>query len=423
MPLNPKVIAVLGLGYVGLPLAVEIGKHRPVVGFDINPERIRELQAGNDPTLQGHDLSSAQHLAFTIDTQEIAHCSVFVIAVPIPLGPSRQPDFGPLRKASRIVGQLLKPGDLVIYESTAAPGTIDTICVPLLEQTSGLRLNEGFACGCSPCRTVPGDPELSLTKVRKVTAGSSPAAADAVDALYRSIVRAGTWRADSIRMAEAIAATAQLQRELHSAMRHELGVLFKRQGLDSAQVFDSVDDLYSRIRDRSAPSGAMPLFHAALQLKHKALAMDMHPELLQATARINESVPEQCADDILSILMRQGHTLLGARVLVLGLSVLPNCPEVRDTPVLRLIEALEDYGVVIDVHDPWVDPDAALEKTGLACLPTLPARNDYAAIVLAVAHQEFIELCAQGTPELGLPNAVWYDATGLLPAPQAQTCH
>jgi UDP-N-acetyl-D-glucosamine/UDP-N-acetyl-D-galactosamine dehydrogenase len=417
MNLNQKHIAIIGLGYVGLPLAVEFGKHRPVVGLDINPRRIAELQAGKDHTLEcsPEQLKAASQLSFTHQLDGISACQVFIVTVPTPVDTANRPDMTPLLKASQTVGQVLKKGDIVVYESTVYPGATEEVCVPVLEQTSGLKFNVDFFCGYSPERINPGDKVNTLTTIKKITSGSTPAVADEVDALYNTIIKAGTWKASSIKVAEAAKVIENTQRDVNIALMNELSLIFHRLGIDTLEVLQAAGTKWNFLPFRPGLVGGHCIGVDPYYLTHKAQEVGYHPEVILAGRRINDSMASHVADDTVKLMLRKHKPVLGSRVLVLGLTFKENCPDLRNTKVVDIVAALKAYNAEVDVYDPWIDVDEAREEYGLDCLRQAPAKGRYAAVVLAVGHREFAEWGEAGIKAFGEPDSVLYDVKGLLP--------
>lgn len=417
MHLNDKIIAIIGLGYVGLPLAVEFGKRRPVIGFDIQPTRIRELQGGTDHTLECSpaELAEARHLRYSADRADLREAQVFIVTVPTPVDNANRPDMTPLVKASETVGQALKAGDVVIYESTVYPGATEEVCVPVLERESGLRFNQDFFCGYSPERINPGDKEHRLPSIKKVTSGSTPAVAEAVDALYREIVTAGTHKASSIKVAEAAKVIENTQRDLNIALMNELSLIFHRLGIDTLEVLQAAGTKWNFLPFRPGLVGGHCIGVDPYYLTHKAQEVGYHPEVILAGRRINDSMATHVADETVKLMLRKGKPVLGSRVLVLGLTFKENCPDVRNTKVVDIVTGLHSYKVEVDVYDPWIDIDEARHEYGLECLSSAPDPGRYAGIVLAVGHREFIALGEAGIKAFGEPGAVLFDVKGILP--------
>jgi len=386
----PRPLAVIGLGYVGLPLAVEFARHRRVIGFDIKPQRLEELRRGHDSTREvpPADLAAARHLALTGDPADLRAATIFIVTVPTPIDAQKRPDLTPLIRASETVGRALKPGDLVIYESTVYPGCTEEDCVPVLERHSGLKFNTDFTCGYSPERINPGDHARRLTTITKVTSGSTPAAAERVDALYRGIVTAGTYRAESIRVAEAAKVIENTQRDLNIALVNELAIIFNRMGIDTQAVLKAAGTKWNFLPFRPGLVGGHCIGVDPYYLTHKAEALGYHPQVILAGRRINDGMGAYVAGQLVKAMLKRRIQVNGARALVLGLTFKENCPDLRNTRVIDVISELRDYGMTVDVHDPWADPAEARHEYGLD-LVAAPPPGAYDAVVLAVAHDAY----------------------------------
>lgn len=417
MDLSQAPIAVIGLGYVGLPLAVEFGKQRDVLGFDIDAARIAELQSGQDHTLECSpaELNSAGHLRFSARTDDLRRCRVYIVTVPTPVDSANRPDMSPLLRASETVGRVLKRGDVVVYESTVYPGATEEVCVPVLEQHSGLRFNSDFYCGYSPERINPGDKEHRLPLIKKVTSGSTPEAATAVDALYAQIITAGTHKASSIRVAEAAKVIENTQRDLNIALMNELSLIFHKLGIDTHEVLQAAGTKWNFLPFRPGLVGGHCIGVDPYYLTHKAQQVGYHPEVILAGRRINDGMGAHVADETVKLMLRKGIPMLNARVLVLGLTFKENCPDVRNTKVIDIVRTLQTYHLQVDVYDPWIDVAEAAHEYGLSCLAEPPAAGQYAAVVLAVGHRQFAEAGAAAIRAYGCPGAVLFDVKGLLP--------
>lgn len=403
-------IAVIGLGYVGLPLAVEFGKRREVVGFDINPRRVEALRNGVDATreVEPGELAAACRLSLTTDPADLADCSIYIVTVPTPIDAHKRPDLGPLLRASETVGRVLKRGDVVIYESTVYPGATEEDCVPVLERASGLVFNRDFFCGYSPERVNPGDKAHRLTTIVKVTSGSTPDVADMVDALYAEIVTAGTHKAESIRVAEAAKVIENTQRDLNIALVNELAIIFNRMGIDTEAVLRAAGTKWNFLPFRPGLVGGHCIGVDPYYLTHKAEALGYHPQVILAGRRINDGMGAHVASQLVKAMIRRRLPIDGARVLVMGLTFKENCPDLRNTRVVDVVEELREYGMHVDVHDPWVDPAEAEEEYGIALLAAPPA-GAYDAVVIAVAHGDFRALGSGGVRALGRAGHVLYD--------------
>ena len=461
-PAHP--LAIIGLGYVGLPLAVEFGKHRPVVGFDINPGRIAELRAGRDSTREvtAEDLDQARHLSYTSDPEQLRACRIYIVTVPTPVDAHKRPDLTPLLKASETVGRVLKPGDLVIYESTVYPGCTEEDCVPVLERHSGLtyvrtdrrsaepserpnpeRRAEGPSGPEAETRAIGGPPlpgqrglqppprastaataqsastpatrSHRLTTIKKVTSGSTPEVAAAVDALYRQIITAGTHPASSIRVAEAAKVIENTQRDLNIALMNELALIFGRLGIDTLEVLEAAGSKWNFLPFRPGLVGGHCIGVDPYYLTHKAVAVGYHPEVILAGRRINDRMGAHVAEDVVKLMLRRGIGVCHSRILVLGLTFKENCPDLRNTRVIDIIHALRDYSIAVDCYDPWIDRAEALHEYGLDCLAELPPPGTYDALILAVAHRDFIEMGAPGLRRFAKPRSILYDVKSVLP--------
>jgi len=416
MSVQSETIAVIGLGYVGLPLAVEFGKHRPTVGFDIKADRIAELRAGQDHTreVDAEELAQARHLRFASDVADIANASIYIVTVPTPIDDHKRPDLTPLIKASETVGRVLKPGDLVIYESTVYPGATEEECVPVLERVSGLSFNKDFFCGYSPERINPGDKAHRLTTILKVTSGSTPDIADRVDALYASIITAGTYKAESIRVAEAAKVIENTQRDLNIALINELAIIFNRLGIDTEAVLKAAGTKWNFLNFRPGLVGGHCIGVDPYYLTYKAESLNYHPQVILAGRRINDGMGAYVAGQMIKAMLNRRIQVNGSRVLVLGLAFKENCPDLRNTRVVDVVQELRDYGVNVDVHDPWVDPAEAREEYGLEIVTELQ-EGVYDGIVLAVAHQGYRDGGEAPLRALGTPSHVFFDLKSVFP--------
>lgn len=412
-----KQIAIIGLGYVGLPLAVEFGKHRPVLGFDINHQRIAELQSGQDRTLEcsSEELQESFQLSYSSQSEDLKPCQIFIVTVPTPVDRANRPDMTPLVKASETVGKVLKAGDIVIYESTVYPGATEEVCVPVLEKYSSLKFNQDFFCGYSPERINPGDKEHRLPTIKKVTSGSNPAVAEEVDQLYRQIITAGTHKASSIKVAEAAKVIENTQRDVNIALMNELSLIFHKLGIDTLEVLQAAGTKWNFLPFRPGLVGGHCIGVDPYYLTHKAQEVGYHPEVILAGRRINDSMASHVADETVKLMLRKKLPVLGSKVLVLGLTFKENCPDVRNTKVVDIVKALQGYNTKVDVYDPWIDLAEAEQEYGLNCLAQTPAVGEYAAIVLSVGHKQFIELGSAGIRAWGQSDAVLFDVKGILP--------
>ena len=417
MNLQKKTIAIIGLGYVGLPLAVEFGKIRPVIGFDINSQRIDDLQGGEDHTLECNpeELAQASHLRYSCNPADLQQAQVFIVTVPTPVDQANRPDMKPLVKASETVGKALKTGDVVIYESTVYPGATEEVCVPVLEKFSGLKFNADFFCGYSPERINPGDKEHRLPTIKKITSGSNPEVAEAVNQLYQQIITAGTHKANSIRVAEAAKVIENTQRDLNIALMNELSLIFNKLGIDTLEVLQAAGTKWNFLPFRPGLVGGHCIGVDPYYLTHKAQEVGYHPEVILAGRRINDGMASHVADETVKLMLRKNLPVLGSKVLVLGLTFKENCPDLRNTKVVDIVKALRGYNTQVDVYDPWIDVTEALHEYDLVCLTEAPAQRQYAAIVLAVGHHQFLSMGEQGIKAFGQPGAVLYDVKSILP--------
>ena len=410
-------IAIVGLGYVGLPLAVEFGKHYPTMGFDINAIRVEELRSGIDSTLEVEPelLAEAAGLRFSDRLDDIAACNVFIVTVPTPIDAAKRPDLTPLVKASEAIGGILKPGDVVIYESTVYPGCTEEVCVPILTRVSGLQFNRDFHVGYSPERINPGDKAHRVTNILKVTSGSTPAAAEFVDALYASIIVAGTHKAPSLKVAEAAKVIENTQRDLNIALVNDLAILFNKLGIDTLDVLEAAGTKWNFLPFRPGLVGGHCISVDPYYLTHKAQEVGHHPQVILAGRRTNDGMGGYVADQTIKLMVRKGINPVGARILMLGLAFKENCPDLRNTRVVDIVHALQGYNTRIDVFDPWVDAGAAQHEYGLTLIAD-PDHGEYDAIVLAVGHDEFRRLGAAGVRAFGKPGGcVVFDVKYVLP--------
>ncbi|HET8897413.1 MAG TPA: nucleotide sugar dehydrogenase [Rhodanobacteraceae bacterium] len=409
-------VAVIGLGYVGLPLAAGFGHVLPTLGFDINRTRIAELQQHRDHTLEMSpaELAAVPQLAFSHTPEDLKACNVYIVTVPTPIDDSKRPDLTPLESASRTVGQAIGKGDVVVFESTVYPGATEEVCIPLIEQVSGLRYNEDFYAGYSPERINPGDKEHRLETILKVTSGSTPAAADFVDTLYRRVIKAGTHKASSIRVAEAAKVIENTQRDLNIALINELALIFHRLGIDTQEVLEAAGTKWNFLPFRPGLVGGHCIGVDPYYLTHKAQQIGYHPEVILSGRRINDGMGAHVAERVIKLMIERRIHVADARVLVLGLAFKENCPDLRNTRVTDIIHELASYHATVDVYDPWVNAAEARHEYGLDLIEA-PQAGAYDAIVLAVAHQQFAELGAAGIRAFGKPNAILFDVKQLLP--------
>jgi len=415
--LDEARLAIIGLGYVGLPLAVEFGKQMSVVGFDIDTTRIEQLASGHDRTreLEDSELASATHLSFTTDLSDIADCTIFIVTVPTPIDAHKRPDLTPLLRASETVGRVLKPGDVVVYESTVYPGATEEECVPVLERVSGLVFNRDFFAGYSPERINPGDKEHRLPTIRKITSGSTPRIADLIDTLYARIITAGTYRTASIRVAEAAKVIENTQRDLNIALINELAIIFNRMGIDTEAVLLAAGTKWNFLPFRPGLVGGHCIGVDPYYLTHKAQAIGYHPEIILAGRRLNDGMGPYVANQLVKAMLKRDIPVRGSRVLMLGLAFKENCPDLRNTRVVDVVRELLDFGAEVDVYDPWVDPAEAEHEYGITPI-VHPETSSYDAIILAVAHRCFGEKGVEAIRAYGKPAHVLYDLKYALPA-------
>ncbi|MBN8279989.1 MAG: Vi polysaccharide biosynthesis UDP-N-acetylglucosamine C-6 dehydrogenase TviB [Gammaproteobacteria bacterium] len=413
-------VAIIGLGYVGLPLAVEFGRHLDTVGFDIDPKRIADLRAGNDFTLEtdAEELKAASHLKFTTDLELLRGRDVYIVTVPTPIDAAKRPDISALRAASRTVGKVLGKGAIVVYESTVYPGCTEDDCAPILEQVSGLKLNQDFFVGYSPERINPGDKEHRLTTIRKITSGSTPEAARFVDGLYGRIITAGTYPASSIRVAEAAKVIENTQRDVNIALINELALIFNRMGLDTLEVLQAAGTKWNFLPFRPGLVGGHCIGVDPYYLTHKSQEMGYHPEMILAGRRINDNMGLYVATEVIRLMVKRGMSLPKSRILVLGVTFKENCPDVRNTRVVDVVQELKSYGAAVDVYDPWADPDVVRHEYGFDILTKAPGTGLYDGIVVAVAHKQFSDMGPKAIHAWGRAGHVLYDIKSLLPADQ-----
>ncbi len=410
LTLNDIKIAVIGLGYVGLPLAVEFGKHRPVVGFDINTQRIDELKSGTDHTLEVSDdeLEQAAQLSFSSDLADLKDCNFFIVTVPTPIDDFKQPDLTPLIKASQALGSILKQDDIVVYESTVYPGATEEVCVPELEKASHLKFNTDFYVGYSPERINPGDKEHRVTNILKVTAGSTPEIANLVDDVYNLVITAGTHKAASIKVAEAAKVIENTQRDVNIALINELAVIFNKMGIDTEAVLKAAGTKWNFLPFRPGLVGGHCIGVDPYYLTHKAQAIGYNPEIILAGRRLNDGMGEYVATQLVKTMIKKRIQVEGAKVLVLGFSFKENCPDIRNTKVIDIIKELRDYNIDVDVYDPWIDSSEAEHEYQIMPIDA-PKSNYYDGVILAVAHQQFVDMGADTIRDFGKDQHVLYD--------------
>jgi UDP-N-acetyl-D-galactosamine dehydrogenase len=410
-------IGVIGLGYVGLPLAVEFGRKYPTVGFDVKASRIDELKRGRDSTLEVSEaeLKAASKLSYSADVEAIADCNFYIVTVPTPIGSGNRPLLTPLRNASIAIGSVLKKNDIVVYESTVYPGATEEFCVPFLEQGSGLTFNEDFFVGYSPERINPGDKQHRLPMILKVTSGSTPEAATFIDKVYRSIIEAGTHLASSIKVAEAAKVIENTQRDVNIALINELAMIFERIGIDTEEVLLAAGTKWNFLPFRPGLVGGHCIGVDPYYLTYKAEQLGYHPQMILAGRRINDDMPIYVVSRIIKLMLGRGMQPHGARVLIMGLTFKEDCPDVRNTKIVDIVHELKVYGVNADVHDPWVEPAEAEAQCGVT-LTAEPETGAYDAVILAVAHRQFKEMGEAGLKAFGKPGAVYFDIKYLLPS-------
>ncbi|NJD23998.1 MAG: nucleotide sugar dehydrogenase [Betaproteobacteria bacterium] len=394
MNLNEVRIAIIGLGYVGLPLAVEFGKFRPVIGFDINPSRIAELRAGKDCTLEvlPQDLRAAKQLVFSDNYDDLANCGIFIVTVPTPVDKANRPDLTPIVKASETVGRVMTPGAVVIYESTVYPGCTEEVCVPVLEKYSGLKFNVDFFCGYSPERINPGDKVNTLTKIKKITSGSTRVVAEAIDDLYARIITAGTFPATSIRVAEAAKVIENTQRDINIALVNELSVIFDRLGIDTIEVLEAAGSKWNFLPFRPGMVGGHCIGVDPYYLTHKAEEVGYHPQVILAGRRINDNMARYAARSLIRLMLRNGIDVPRSTVGVLGITFKENCPDIRNSKVADLVAELQSWGVSVVVSDPWANEDEVFQEYGIR-LGRIDAAHQVDALIVAVGHNEFRREC------------------------------
>lgn len=403
-------IAIIGLGYVGLPLAVEFGKKVSVVGFDIHQKRVDELKSGQDHTLEvsPEELKQASHLSYTADLDDLKACNFFIVTVPTPIDDYKQPDLTPLIKASTSIGKVLKKRDIVVYESTVYPGATEEACIPVLEQVSGLKFNQDFFAGYSPERINPGDKLHRVTNILKITSGSTPEVADFVDQVYNLVIEAGTHKAPSIKVAEAAKVIENTQRDVNIALINELAVIFNKMGIDTEAVLEAAGTKWNFLPFRPGLVGGHCIGVDPYYLTHKAQAIGYHPEIILAGRRLNDNMGAYVVTQLVKGMIKKKIQVEGAKVLILGLSFKENCPDIRNTKIIDIVAELKEYETQVDVYDPWVDQAEAEHEYGITPVQSVE-KNTYDAVILAVAHEQFKEMGATAIRALGKNNHVLYD--------------
>jgi UDP-N-acetyl-D-glucosamine/UDP-N-acetyl-D-galactosamine dehydrogenase len=412
-------IAIIGLGYVGLPLAVEFGKKFETIGFDINGPRIAALISGHDSTLEVDEaeLKQATQLSYTTDIEQLKSCNIYIVTVPTPIDSHKRPDLTPLEKASKAVGKVLSKGDIVIYESTVYPGATEEVCVPILEQHSCLTFNKDFYCGYSPERINPGDKEHRVTTIKKVTSGSTPKIADTVDNLYKSIITAGTYKASTIKVAEAAKVIENTQRDINIALINELALIFKRLDIDTEEVLKAAGSKWNFLPFRPGLVGGHCIGVDPYYLTHKAMEVGYHPEIILAGRRLNDSMGKYVANEITNLMTKKRIPVVDSNILIMGLTFKEDCPDLRNTRVVDVIEELSSFHCNIDVYDPWIDKEESIREYGITPIEQ-PERGKYDAIIITVAHHQFKSMGIDVIRTLGKENHVLYDIKYILPAEQ-----
>lgn len=417
--LNNAKIGILGLGYVGLPLAVEFGKKFDTVGFDINTDRVEELKSGKDGTLEvePEELATATKLSYTANKDDLKDCNVYIVTVPTPIDKYKKPDLSPLIGASKLLGEVISKGDVIIYESTVYPGATEEDCVPIMEQVSGLIYNKDFYVGYSPERINPGDKEHRVTTILKVTSGSTPESAKFVDDLYKSVITAGTHLASSIRVAEAAKVIENTQRDVNIALVNELSLIFNKMDIDTIEVLEAAGTKWNFLPFRPGLVGGHCIGVDPYYLTHKATEIGYHPEVILSGRRINDNMGGFIAGQVIQKMTKNRTHVVDSKILMMGLTFKENCPDLRNTRVTDIIEALESYNANVDVYDPWVNAQEALDEYGVKIIDE-PAAGEYDAIILAVAHEQFVAMGVDKLRAFGKPGAILYDVKALLPKDQ-----
>jgi len=415
--LSNTKLAIIGLGYVGLPLAVEFGKNTPVVGFDINQLRIKELSSGTDNTLEVSDseLKQATQLQFTYDIESLKACNVYIVTVPTPIDSTKNPDLSPLINASKMLGKVISTGDIVIYESTVYPGATEEVCIPEIENVSNLKFNQDFFAGYSPERINPGDKEHRVTTILKVTSGSTPEVADYVDELYQSVITAGTHKASSIKVAEAAKVIENTQRDVNIALINELSLIFNRLNIDTEEVLLAAGTKWNFLPFRPGLVGGHCIGVDPYYLTHKAQEIGYNPEMILAGRRLNDNMGPYVVSEVIKLMLKKHINVSEARILIMGLTFKENCPDLRNTRVVDMVEELDSYGIKVDIYDPWVNKDEAFHEYAIQPIDE-PNADSYDAIILAVSHHQFKAMGAENIHKLGKQNHVLFDIKYLLKA-------
>lgn len=420
MEFNTRKVAIIGLGYVGLPLAVEFGKKYKTLGFDINKSRIQELIDGYDSTLEvdEYELKEVKSLKYSYDVNDLESYDFYVVTVPTPINESKQPDLEPLVKASKMLGAVVKKGDVIVYESTVYPGATEEVCIPILEEISGLKFNEDFYAGYSPERINPGDKEHRVTNILKVTSGSTPEAAALIDNVYKSIINAGTHKASSIKVAEAAKVIENTQRDVNIALINELSIIFNKLGIDTLEVLEAAGTKWNFLPFRPGLVGGHCIGVDPYYLTHKAQSVGYHPEIILAGRRLNDGMGQYVVSQLIKKMLMKKIHVEGAKVLIMGFSFKENCPDIRNTRVIDIVKDLEEYNVGVDIYDPWVSDKDAFDEYGLELINN-PGERSYDAVVVAVAHKEFREIGCEGIERLLKENSVLFDLKYVLEKSQS----
>lgn len=419
--LDQLKIAIIGLGYVGLPLAVEFGKHVSTMGFDINLHRIKELKQGLDHTLElsTDEMQQAHQLSYSAEISDLQASNFYIVTVPTPIDDFKQPDLSPLIKASEKIAQVLKAGDIVVYESTVYPGATEEVCIPVLEKVSGLKFNTDFFVGYSPERINPGDKQRRVTNILKITSGSTPEAAQYIDQVYRMIIQAGTYPAPSIKVAEAAKVIENTQRDVNIALINELALIFNKIGIDTEEVLKAAGTKWNFLAFRPGLVGGHCIGVDPYYLTHKAQSIGLHPEIILAARRLNDRMGEYVATQLIKEMVKKRIQVVGSKILIMGLSFKENCPDIRNTKIVDMVNALKEYDLDLDIYDPWVDPDEVEKEYGLRPVVSIEPKGQYDAIVLALAHEQFTQMTVQEFNQLGKAKHVLYDLKYVLDQSQS----
>ncbi|EPF69386.1 Vi polysaccharide biosynthesis UDP-N-acetylglucosamine C-6 dehydrogenase TviB [Acinetobacter rudis] len=419
--LDQLKIAIIGLGYVGLPLAVEFGKHVPTIGFDINLHRIEELKQGVDHTLEvsAEEMAQASRLNYSAAVQDLAASNFYIVTVPTPIDDFKQPDLNPLIKASEMIAQVLKVGDVVVYESTVYPGATEEVCIPVLEKISGLTFNQDFFVGYSPERINPGDKQRRVTNILKITSGSTNEAAQYIDEAYQLIIQAGTYRAPSIKVAEAAKVIENTQRDVNIALINELALIFNKIGIDTEEVLKAAGTKWNFLGFRPGLVGGHCIGVDPYYLTHKAQSIGLHPEIILAARRLNDRMGEYVATQLIKEMVKKRIQVVGSKILIMGLSFKENCPDIRNTKIVDMVKALKEYDLDLDIYDPWVDPEEVEKEYGLRPITHVEPQGQYDAIVLALAHEQFQQMSVEDFKALGKAKHVLYDLKYVLDQDQS----